>query len=670
MSQRKMIVTAALPYANGEIHLGHLVEYLQTDFWVRFQKMQGHKAAYICADDTHGTPIMIKARQLGVKPEEILSKAQKNHLKDFSGFNIHFDNYSNTNTSYNRDLSEEIFLKMESKGHIATKEIKQLYSEKDGMFLPDRFVKGTCPKCEADDQYGDSCDNCGSTYRPTELVNPVSALSGDTPVEKGTEHLFFQLNHFKDFLKQWVDEHTPTEIKNKLEEWLAEDLRDWDISRDEPYFGFGIPGHPGKYFYVWVDAPVGYMASTREWCEKNGENFDSIWREGDWEIYHFIGKDINYFHTLFWPAMLHNAGFKTPTQVFVHGFLTVNGEKMSKSKGTFINAKTYLKHLSPTYLRYYYACKMSATVDDIDLSLSDFSNRVNSDLVGKLTNLASRGAQMLQKRLDGKTGKLSEKGKTLWNKAIEAGETISQHFEDRNFHKVVLAIRECVDESNQYFDSVEPWKLIKENPEQTRSILTDILQVFRTLAIYLKPILPEYVEKVENLFQESPYQWADIHTSIEERELNDFERLLERMDEKKLEAIVEESRQDLKEKAKPKAKSHSPKQSETITFDDFLKVDLRMAEVLGCEAIAESNKLLRFTVKVDDTEKQILAGLKVHIENTSELIGKKILIVNNLAPRKMKFGTSEGMVLALENSEGKLMPLVSSADMPAGAKLS
>ncbi|RYZ68920.1 MAG: methionine--tRNA ligase, partial [Proteobacteria bacterium] len=487
--------TSALPYANGSIHIGHLVEYIQTDIWTRYQKMCGHDCVYVCAADTHGTPIMMKARELGVKPEDFVIGQQAEQAKDFKDFGVDFDIYSSTNSEENRILSEEVYTKMRDAGHTLVKPVKQLYCDHDKMFLPDRFVKGTCPNCGSPDQYGDSCDKCGATYAPTELKGPYCATCRSTPVERSSDHILFKLNDFREFLKEWMPQHTQKEVAAKLMEWFEGDLRDWDISRDAPYFGFEIPGFKEKYFYVWIDAPIGYIASTWQWCKQNGKKFEDYWKNEETEIYHFIGKDITYFHLLFWPAMLKSTDFKMPTQVFVHGHLTVNGEKMSKSKGTSIKARTYLNHLDPMYLRYYYASKLTSRVDDLDLNVTDFVNRVNSDLVGKITNLGSRGAQMLKKRIDGKLGSLSSAGaagaasggEALVRSAQAKADAIGLLYEAREYARALNEIREIADETNRYFDEKAPWNMIKEDVEGTRAVLTATLNIFRLLAIYLKP---------------------------------------------------------------------------------------------------------------------------------------------------------------------------------------
>ena len=540
--KRTILVTSALPYANGSIHIGHLVEYLQTDFWVRFQKMRGHDCHYFCADDTHGTPIMLRARQEGIDPEELIARSHAEHIKDFTDFEIAFDNYFSTHDPINRELSNELFFAMEKNEHLDIRSIDQSYCETCAMFLPDRFVKGRCPKCDAEDQYGDSCEVCSSTYSPVEMGSPYCVTCNNPPVVRASEHLFFRLNDFKDWLAEWVPAHTSRDTANKMMEWFDEDLRDWCISRDEPYFGFEIPGHPGKFFYVWVDAPVGYMASAKDWCAREGRDFDSYWNGDATEIYHFIGKDIVRFHSLFWPAMLKNGGKKTPEKIFVHGFLTVNGEKMSKTRGTFINARTFLTHLEPLYLRFYYACKLNATADDMDLSFEDFINRVNSDLVGKITNLASRGAQMLHKKLDGRAGTMDDAGREIYEAACSRSEHIAQLYEQREFSKVLVEVREIADQANRYFDEQAPWVSMKEDPESGRPVLTSILNIFRVLSIYLKPVLPSYVAKVEALFGEDPYQWSDMNHAFENREVAPYEYLAQRIDQAAVDAVVEDTR--------------------------------------------------------------------------------------------------------------------------------
>lgn len=529
---RKIIVTAALPYANGEIHLGHLIEYLQADFWTRYQKMIGNDCRYFCADDTHGTPIMIAAEKQNISPEKLIKRQAENHLNDFKNFEIDFDHYSSTHSPVNKNFCEQFYAKM--KKFVYQKEIEQAYCPEKEMFLPDRFVVGDCPKCGAKNQYGDSCDQCGATYSPLEMANKKSTVSNAEPIAKKSNHLFFALKDFQDFLKKWVNESVDNDTYKKLQEWLDGELQSWNISRDKPYFGFEIPEVKDKYFYVWVDAPLGYVTATKEWADKNQQDYLQDWQQDSkTEIYHFIGKDIVYFHALFWIAMLKANEFNLPKKLFVHGFLTINGKKMSKSKGTFINAKDYLSHLEPTYLRYYFASKINGSVEDVDLDFNHFIDKINSELLGKITNLASRGAQMLQKKMDGKMGELSEWGKSQLQKMDETAEEIKDFYEERQFNKVIDSCRQIADETNRYFDDNKPWVLIKENPQQTKKILTDILHVFRIMVVFLNPIFPSYASKVINLFKENisdenkqSYQWQDLKITLENKELSPFEHLL------------------------------------------------------------------------------------------------------------------------------------------------
>ena len=663
--KRRIVVTSALPYANGDIHLGHLVEYIQTDFWVRFQKMRGNECVYVCADDTHGTPVMIRARAEGVTPEELIARSHAAHLKDFTDFEVAFDNYYTTNSPENKALSEQIFAAAEKLGFITAKSSPQLYCTHCGMFLPDRYVKGTCPKCGSENQYGDSCDKCGATYGAEELGHPVCTTCGATPEVRDSEHLYFELEPQHDYLEKWIPAHTTSDISNKLLEWFKEPLRGWCISRDAPYFGFEIPGHPGKFFYVWVDAPIGYIASLSNWCAARGERLEDWWNNPDAELYHFIGKDIIRFHCLFWPGMLHAAGFKTPTKVFVHGFLTVNGEKMSKSKGTFVNARTYLDHLPASALRYYYACKLGGTTDDLDLNLQDFVTRVNSDLVGKITNLASRGAQMLNKpALGGALGALDEEGRTLVELAQSRAETIAQHYEARRFSQVPVEVAKIADAANEYFDRREPWKTIKTDVEATRVTLTAILNVFRILAIYLKPILPAYAEKAAALFGESSWTWADAAKTLEGRPIGKYEYLATRIDAKQVEAMVEAakvkpaesgevSHESRASKNKAKAAEREPRATDNafplkpeIAFADFEKLDLRVGKVLSCETVPKSSKLLKFELDAGALgTRTIFSGIRGAYPDPAALVGKEVVFVANLAPRKMSVGVSEGMIL-------------------------
>ena len=667
MSKRRIIVTSALPYANGAIHIGHLVEYLQTDFWVRFQKMRGNDCVYVCADDTHGTPIMVRARKEGITPEELIARSHAEHSADFAGFGVAFDNYYTTNSSENKAFCLGIYEKMVESQVLSSKMMPQMYCEHDAMFLPDRFIKGTCPKCGATGQYGDSCDHCGSTYAPTDLIDPACAICGAKPVLKDSEHIYFELEPFRDFLADWLPKHTASDVANKLMEWFGEPLRGWDISRDAPYFGFEIPDHPGKYFYVWVDAPIGYMASMKNWCGKHGETFENWWNNDDVEIYHFIGKDIVRFHCLFWPSMLKCGGFRGPTQVFVHGFLTVNGEKMSKSKGTFVSARTYLDHLDPAYLRFYYACKLNGTTDDIDLNLGDFVGRVNADLVGKITNLASRGAQMLHKSLGGKAGAMDADGRALWQAALAKADAIAEAYEDRDFSKVMTQVRDIAEEANRYFDANAPWSLVKTDPEKARQVLTSILNIFRAMAIYLQPVLPDYAAKTAKLFGEESYAWADLPKAIENVAIAPYEYLATRVDPKKVEAMVEAS----KVQAAPAAPVHPIKPlAPEIKIDDFAKVDMRVAKVLSCETVEGSDKLLRFELDLGEGRtRQIFSGIRKAVK-PEDMVGKNVIVVANLAPRKMRFGVSEGMIICAENPDGSLAMVHAADGAQPGAAIS
>lgn len=650
---RKILITAALPYANGDLHIGHLVEYCMADMWNRAFKMAGHESCYLCADDTHGTPIMLNAKKQGITPEAMIADFQKRHLQDFAGFHIEFDHFSSTNSDANKKFVCDVFQAAQAGGHIESREIEQAYCLTCAMFLPDRFVRGTCPKCKAPDQYGDNCEVCSATYSTLELVSPQCATCSSTPVAKKSQHLFFKLSHFQDFLKEWVPAHTNEEIARKLEEWLKADLQDWGISRDKPYFGFEIPGYEGKYFYVWMDAPVGYISTTHEWCEKTGKDFDSYWRETTSEVHHIIGKDIAYFHNLFWPALLKSAGLRTPTRVHVHGMLTVNGTKMSKSRGTSIKARTYLEYLDPMYLRYYLACKMSANSDDLDLNLQDFVSRVNSDLIGKITNIASRGAAMLQ-RLDGRLGSLDEEGRLLVTQAQKRASVIAALFEQREFGRAILAIREIADEANKYFDDYEPWKLVKEQPEKVRVILTTILNQFRIMAIYLKPILPTYTEKVEILFGEKPYIWSDAQKVLERHTVLPYQHLAQRVDMKKVEELVDASKEGAPAVDAGAAGQTSPEKTAASDFEalapeieiqDFAKLDLRVAKIIQAQEVAGADKLLQLTLDLGFGQRNVFAGIKSAYK-PADLEGRLTVMVANLKPRKMKFGLSEGMVLA------------------------
>ena len=656
--RRKIVVTSALPYANGDIHLGHLVEYIQTDFWVRFQKLRGNECVYVCADDTHGTPIMIRAKKEGITPEALIERSHAEHLKDFTDFQVAFDNYYTTNSPENKALSERIYAAMEASGAITRKSTPQLYCERCKMFLPDRFVKGVCPKCGAEGQYGDSCDHCGATYGAEELGSPKCTTCGATPVVKDTEHLYFELEPQHDYLEKWIPDHTTSDVSNKLLEWFKEPLRGWCISRDAPYFGFEIPGHPGKFFYVWVDAPIGYIASLQNWCERNGKNLEDYWPtsqngENGVELYHFIGKDIIRFHCLFWPGMLRAAGFKGPDKVFVHGFLTVNGEKMSKSKGTFVNARTYLDNLPPEALRYYYAAKLGGTTDDMDLNLADFVQRVNSDLVGKITNIASRGGQMLQKKLEGRLGALDEDGRALVEKCRAASETIAKFYEERRFNQVVVEICRLADAANEYFDRREPWKTVKTDAEATRTTLTAALNAFRLIAIYLRPILPAYADKAMKLFGETEWTWSSLGETLENRALGVYEYLASRIDSKQVDAMIAaatvkpgESGEVSHESRAGKNKRPAVPLKAEVAFPDFDKLDFRVGVVESCEIVPKSSKLLKFTLDAGSLGRRtIFSGIRGAYPEPAALVGKEVVFVANLAPRKMSVGVSEGMIL-------------------------
>jgi len=641
---RKIVVTSALPYANGPIHIGHLVEYLQTDIWVRFQKCCGNKCLYFCADDAHGTPVMISARAAGVKPEELIETMRKEHKRDFDDFGIEFDNYYTTHSEENRQFSELIFARANESGSVIKRSVEQAYCEKCGMFLPDRYVRGTCPRCGAQDQYGDSCDNCGGTHRSTELIDPKCSTCGTPPVRKKSEHYFFKLSNYEDRLRQLIDYgYVQESVANKLDEWFTAGLKDWDISRDGPYFGFKIPGEENKFFYVWLDAPIGYMASAKNYCDRKGLDFEKVWNSDEYELYHFIGKDIMYFHALFWPAMLIGAKFKTANKLFVHGFLTVNGEKMSKSRGTFIKAATYLKHLEPEYLRYYYASKLNAGIDDIDLSVEDFVNKSNSNLVGKFANLASRSGPMLAKKLNGRLGELDDAGKKLIEQLASARQQIIDGYEQLNFAGVVRTIIALADTANRYVEQNQPWATVKSDLELTRTTLTAVINAVRILTIYLKPILPMYAKKIEKFLKIGPLYFGDVDVVLENHTINKFERLIERIDEKQVNAMVEESKesQDAQTTASSSVEAIKPE----CTIDDFAKIDLRIARVAGAEKVAGADRLLHLQLDLGGLEKSVLAGIAQAYE-PEELIGRTVVCVANLKPRKMKFGLSEGMILA------------------------
>ncbi|NRA54037.1 MAG: methionine--tRNA ligase [Gammaproteobacteria bacterium] len=652
---RKILVTSALPYANGPIHLGHMLEYIQTDIWVRFQKMRGHECYYVCADDAHGTPIMLKAQQLGVTPEQMIDQVNKEHQQDFSEFGVGFDNFHSTHSDENRHYAELIYNKLKDGGSISTKVIEQLFDPEKQMFLPDRFVKGDCPSCGSEDQNGDNCDACGATYSPTELKNPRSVVSGATPVLKESEHYFFQLPKFEQMLKEWTRSGSlQTEMANKLAEWFEDGLRDWDISRDAPYFGFNIPGTTDKFFYVWLDAPIGYMGSFKNLCNKRPEiDFDSFWnKDSTAELYHFIGKDIIYFHSLFWPAMLEGAGFRKPTSVFAHGFVTVNGAKMSKSKGTFIKARTYLEHLNPEYLRYYYGAKLTSKIDDLDLNLEDFAQRVNADLVGKVINIASRCAGFIVKKFDGEmASEISEP--ELIAEFIAAESDIATHFENRDFSKAIRIIMALADKANQYIADKEPWQLVKDpaNSNEVQQVCSLGINLFKILMTYLKPIVPELAQQVE-AFLNHELTWQGVSQPLTSHKINKFKAMMQRVDMDKVNAMVEDSKDNLLATPAvqvPVLDPNSPLAkdpiSDTISFEDFAKIDLRIVKIIKAEHVKGADKLLRLELDLGGESRQVFAGIKSAYQ-PEQLEGKLTVMVANLAPRKMRFGMSEGMVLA------------------------
>ncbi|MCX7128759.1 methionine--tRNA ligase [Aeromonas sp.] len=647
---RTMLVTCALPYANGSIHLGHMLEHIQADIWVRYQRMRGHQVHFICADDAHGTPIMLKAQQLGITPEEMIAAVSKEHQTDFAGFNISFDNYHSTHSDENRELAELIYGRLKAGGFIKNRTITQLFDPEKSMFLPDRFVKGTCPKCKSPEQYGDNCDSCGATYSPTELIDPKSAVSGATPVMKDSEHFFFDLPQFADMLKAWTNSGAlQEEMANKLGEWFETGLQQWDITRDAPYFGFEIPDAPGKYFYVWLDAPIGYMGSFKNLCNKRDDlDFDSYWKaDSSAELYHFIGKDIVYFHSLFWPAMLEGAGFRKPTKVCVHGYVTVNGAKMSKSKGTFIKASTYLNHLDPECLRYYYAAKLNSRIDDLDLNLDDFVARVNADVVNKLVNLASRNAGFIAKRFDGKLAATCAEPE-LYAEFANARITIAEAYESREFSRAIREIMALADKANRYVDDKAPWVLAKQEgaDAQLQEVCSVGINLFRVLMAYLKPVMPLLAERAEAFLGET-LSWDGVAQPLLNHQLTPFKALFSRIEPAKVEAMVEASKEDLAKEQAPKVTGPLADDpiSETITYDDFAKIDLRVALIVKAEAVPEAEKLLKLQLDIGGETRQVFAGIK-SAYNPEDLEGKLTVMVANLAPRKMRFGMSEGMVLA------------------------
>ena len=653
---RKILVTSALPYANGPIHIGHLVEYIQTDIWARFQRMQGNECIYVCADDAHGTPIMLRAQAEGITPEELITRVKQEHERDFAGFHIGFDNFHSTHSEENRYYATLIYQRLKEGGHIAVRTIEQAYDPEAKMFLPDRFIKGECPNCGARDQYGDNCEVCGATYDPTELKNPYSVVSGATPVLRESEQYFFKVGDFADMLKQWTRAgHIQPEIANKMDEWLEEGLRDWDISRNAPYWGFEIPDAPGKYFYVWMDAPIGYLASFKNWCDRTGHDFDEYWKaDSKTELYHFIGKDIARFHTLFFPAMLHGAGFRRPTAVWCHGFLTVDGQKMSKSRGTFISAKTYLEHLNPEYLRYYYAAKLGPGIEDIDLSLEDFQARVNSDLVGKVVNIASRCAGFIVKKFG---GRLSAEWPQddLHQAGIDTAARVAEAYEKREYGKAMREIMALADRLNQYIDEQQPWVRIKDESQQAsvQDTCSIGLNGFRQLVILLKPVLPRLAAEAEAFLKLPEQQWRDLETPLLDHEIDKFKPLMTRIERDRIDAMIEASKEANAQEPKaaaPVSDDPAPDAdiepiAEEIRFEDFAKLDLRVARIVKAEAVEKADKLLRLTLDIGLEQRNVFAGIK-SAYRPEELEGRLTVMVANLAPRKMRFGVSEGMVLA------------------------
>ena len=654
-SKRQILVTNALPYANAALHLGHILEYTQTDVWVRFQKMRGHECYYVSADDAHGTAIMLKADEKGISAEEHIANMRAIHEADFKDFLIGVDNYHSTHSDENREFSELIYNLLKANGHIAQRSITQAFDPEKNLFLADRYVKGACPKCKADDQYGDNCEACGATYSPVDLINPISVISGATPVEKESEHYFFKLPEFTAFLKDWVGSGAvQKEVANKLSEWLDSGLQEWDISRDAPYFGFEIPDAPGKYFYVWLDAPIGYMASFKNLCDRDGLDFDHFWKkDSPTELYHFIGKDIVNFHALFWPAMLKSAEYRTPTKICVHGFVTVNGKKMSKSRGTFINARCYLDHLHPEYLRYYYASKLSGTIEDIDLNLEDFIQKVNSDLVGKVVNIASRCAKFIANGNDGVLSSAIDNPE-LWAQVSGAADTIANHYENRDYGKAIREIMAQADAANEYIALKEPWKLNKDESQQqsVQDICSLGINLFRVLLTYLKPVLPAMAEAGESFLNDT-LTWDSVKHPLVEHKINQFKPLMQRIEKERVDAMVEASKQDLANEI-PKlisgALADEPLADE-ISFDDFIKVDLRVARIVSASHVEGADKLLQLNLDIGGEMRQVFSGIKSSYD-PADLEGRLTVMVANLAPRKMRFGMSQGMVLAAADKQG------------------
>ena len=674
-NSRQIVVTSALPYANGPIHIGHLLEYIQTDIWARYQKMRGHECIYVCADDAHGTPIMLRAQAEGVTPQVLIDRMKSEHEQDFADFAVEFDNYYTTHSDENRYFSELIYQRLKDGGHIRTRVISQAYDPKAEMFLPDRFIKGECPNCGTADQYGDNCENCGATYSPTDLKNPVSVVTGETPVEKDSEQYFFKLSDFEDMLKTWTRAgHIQKEIANKMDEWLEEGLKDWDISRNAPYWGFEIPDAPGKYFYVWHDAPIGYMASFKNWCERNNRNFDDFWSiDSKSELYHFVGKDIARFHTLFWPAELHGSGFRKPTAVYCHGFLTVDGQKMSKSRGTFIKARTYLEYLNPEYLRYYFAAKLGPGIDDIDLNLEDFTTRVNADLVGKVVNIASRCAGFINKTFEGQLA-ASMSDNSLSQKNIEAAQSIAEAYENREFSRAMREIMAIADRANQYIDEKQPWVVIKDPARhaEVQDACTIGINCFRQLIILLKPVLPRLAAQAEAFLNVDELVWADMEADLLDHQINRFKPLMTRVDPARIERMIEAGKEAQIEESKLNsgtADTDIEAIAEQINYDDFAKLDFRIALIVDARRVEKSNKLLQLTLDIGSETRNVFAGIS-GAYNPEQLKGKLTVMVANLAPRKMRFGLSEGMVLAAGSGDSEIYLLSPDSGAKPGMRVS
>ncbi|HGG9325863.1 TPA: methionine--tRNA ligase [Neisseria meningitidis] len=676
---RKILVTSALPYANGSIHLGHMVEHIQTDVWVRFQKLRGHECYYCCADDTHGTPVMLAAQKQGIAPEDMIAKVREEHLADFTDFGIGYDNYYSTHSPENKQFSQDIYRALKANGKIESRVIEQLFDPEKQMFLPDRFVKGECPKCHAQDQYGDNCEVCGTTYSPTELINPYSAVSGAKPELRESEHFFFKLGECADFLKAWTSGNNPhdgkphlqAEALNKMKEWLGEGeettLSDWDISRDAPYFGFEIPDAPGKYFYVWLDAPVGYMASFKNLCDRIGVDFDEYFKaDSQTEMYHFIGKDILYFHALFWPAMLHFSGHRAPTGVYAHGFLTVDGQKMSKSRGTFITAKSYLEQgLNPEWMRYYIAAKLNSKIEDIDLNLQDFISRVNSDLVGKYVNIAARASGFIAKRFESRLKDVADSA--LLAKLTAQSEAIAECYESREYAKALRDIMALADIVNEYVDANKPWELAKQEGQDARlhEVCSELINAFTMLTAYLAPVLPQTAANAARFLNLDAITWANTRVTLGEHAINKYEHLMQRVEQKQVDDLIEANKQSIQTPPAPVEDSKYEKVAEQAGFDDFMKIDMRVAKVLNCEAVEGSTKLLKFDLDFGFEKRIIFSGIAAFYPNPAELNGRMVIAVANFAPRKMaKFGVSEGMILSAATADGKLKLL----DVDAGAQ--